>query len=289
MKRLTAFLLLLLALVFATSVHADLYTGSLSTPTLFDYSDFTTPPTPYENRTPVVNPPGGLTATAAWNQYGMRLDWSVTRNADNSYTYLYTFGPGWYPDNNGTKSNPWVTNKQVTALDLQLGAGITMADISNLTWSVYNYKNTLLGYGTATQFTKISTSASGSATVVNIGNLSGETGSSSTGYTTNQLFYGLQWINPLDPANPGNFVYPDAVNITLSFTSAAAPGWGNFFANSTQTGSERDYEDVVAYNPFCSNTVSVPGGAPVPIPPAILLFGSGILGMGIFRRRKIAA
>ncbi len=289
MKRLTAVMFLLLACVFSSTAYADLYSGSLSTPILFDSSDFTTPPTPYESRTPVLNPPGGLTATAAWDQYGMRLDWSVTRNADNSYTYLYKFGPGWYPDNNGTKANPWVTNKQVTALDLQLGAGITLADISNLTWSVYNYKNTELGYGTATQFTKISNSVTGSSTVVSVGDLVGETGSSTQGYVTNQLFYGLQWLNPMDPTAPGNFLYPDAVNLTISFTSTVAPGWGNFFANSTQTGSERDYEDVVAYNPFNSNTVSVPGGAPVPIPPAILLLGSGILGMGIVRRRRIAA
>jgi hypothetical protein len=289
MRKLAFLIGILLIFTCRTGAWADIYSGSLSTSILFDLSDYTKPPTTYENRTPVVNPPGGLTSTAAWDQYGMRLDWSVTNNPDNTYTYNYYFGPGWFPPDNGTKSNPWVTNKQITAMDLQAGAGLTMSDISDLTWSVYNYNNTKLGYGTATEFTKISNSISGSATVVSVGDLHGEIGNGIDGYSIQQLFHGLQWLNPMDPTAPGNFLYPDAVNIVISFTSTVAPGWGNFFANSTQTGSERDYEDVVAYNPFNSNTVSTPGGAPVPVPAAVYLFGSGLGGIAIFRRRKMDA
>jgi hypothetical protein len=278
---------IMLILTFGTSAWADLYEGSLSTPILFDMSSFTTPPTPYDERTPLENTPGGLTATAAWDQYGMRLDWSVTRNTDNTYTYSYYFGPGWFPPNNGTKSNPWITNKQITALDLQLGNFVTMADISAVAWSVFDYKNTLLGYGTADQYSFIDQTThietTGSAAVMNVGDLKGNTGNAVDGYTSHSLFHGLQWINPMEN---GNFVFSNDVNLILTFESATAPGWGNFFANSTQTGSERNYEDVVAYDPFNSNTVSVPGGAPVPVPPAILLFGSGLVAMGVLRRRK---
>jgi hypothetical protein len=270
-------------LVFGSNAWADLSVGSLSTPILFDMSCYTKPPTPYENRIPVADPPGGLIASAAWNQYGTRLDWSVSNNGDGTYTYHYFFGPGWYPPDNGTKSNPWVTNKQVTAFDLQIGADMSMIDIINPQWTVYDFKKNILGSGTATEFTKDSiTTQIASLTV---GYLQGETGNGIVGYTDHQLFYGLQWLNPMEN---GNFLFPNAVNFELTFNSTFAPGWGNSFANSTQTGAERDYEDVVAYNPFNSNTVSTPGGAPVPLPPSILLLGSGLLGMGVFRRRIVA-
>jgi hypothetical protein len=292
MRKLAFLIGILLIITCRTGAWADLYAGSQSTSILFDLTDYTRPPTTYENRTPVINPPGGLTATAAWEQYGMRLDWNVTKNSDNTYTYNYYFGPGWFPPDNGTKSNPWITNKQVVALDLQLGSGMTMTDIIDPTWNVYDYKKTLLGYGTASQYTFIdqTTHAETSSTgvVISVGDLKGKTGNSTSGYVVNSLFHGLRWLDPVDPVTNG-YVFSDNVNIELSFTSTVAPGWGNFFANSTQTGSERDYEDVVAYNPFNSNTVSTPGGAPVPVPAAVYLFGSGLGGIAIFRRRKMDA
>jgi hypothetical protein len=291
-KKLALLIGIIMVFTCWTSAWADLSAGSLSTPIIFDLSDYTKPPTTYENRTPVVNPPGGLTSSAAWDQYGMRLDWSVTNNGDGTYTYDYLFGPGWYPPDNGTKSNPWVTNKQVIALDLQLGSGITMNNIIDPTWSVYNYKKTMVGYGTATQYTFIDQTTqaktTASAAVLAVGELKGKTGNAADGYVMNTLFHGLRWVDPTDPVTNG-YVFSDNINVELTFKSAIAPGWGNFFANSTQTGAERNFTEVVAYNPFNSNTVATPGGATVPVPPSILLLGSGLLGMGVFRRRRFVA
>jgi hypothetical protein len=290
MKKFIALMAISLVFACGTNARADLSAGSLSTPILFDMTSFNTPPTSYENRTPVANPPGGLTATAAWEQYGMRMDWTVTANSDGTYTYDYLFGPGWYPPNNGTKSNPWITNKQIVALDLQLGSEMTMTDIIDPTWNVYDYKKTLLGYGTASQYTFIDQTTHAETTstgiVISVGDLKGKTGDSTNGYVVNSLFHGLRWLDPVDPVTNG-YVFSDNVNIELTFTSTVAPGWGNFFANSTQTGADRDYMDVVAFNPFNSNTVSTPGGSPVPLPAAVYLFGSGLGGIAIFRRRKM--
>jgi hypothetical protein len=290
-KRKATLLGVLIVFIFGANAWASLASGSLSTPILFDSSCYTKPPTSYENRIPVADPPGGLTASAAWDQYGMRLDWEVSSNGDGTYTYDYFFGPGWYPSDNGTKSNPWVTNKQIVALDLQLGAGMTMGNIIDPTWFAYDYKKTLLGYGTAAQYTFIDQTTQAetttSAVVIAVGELNGKTGNGTDGYVMNQLFHGLRWLDPIDPVTNG-YVFSDDVNVRLSFKSALAPGWGNFFANSTQTGAERNFTEVAAYNPFNSNTVSTPGGAPVPLPPSILLLGSGLLGMGVFRRRIVA-
>jgi hypothetical protein len=181
-----------------------------------------------------------------------------------------------------------VTNKQVTAFDLQLRAGMTLADVVDPTWKMYDFKKTLLGYGDAGQWNFIDQTtqavSTGSATLLLVGELQGETGDSVAGYANHDLFHGLQWLNPMVG---GNFRYPNGINFELTFTSSVAPGWGNLFANSTQTGAERDYEDVVAYNEFRTNTVSVPGGqAAVPVPPSIVLVVTGLLGMGVIRGRK---
>ncbi len=290
----------ILVVSIGSNSWADLTSGSLSTPILFDSSVYVAgTPTPYADRTPVADPPGGLTATAAWDQYGMRLDWSVTQVSAGMYEYHYYFGPGWYPPTNGSggggsgKGNPWVTNKSITAWDIQLGSGMTMADIIDPTWNVYRFNGNRIGSGTATSWTTYNTLTgevleTGTADILAVGELLGETGNATDGYTLRQLFHGLRWFDPMDPNSPGNFVYPDDVNFDLTFMSTYAPGWGNFFANSTQTGSNNDYSDVVAYNPFGSNTVSVAGGlAPVPLPPSVLLFGSGLSGLFLFGRKRV--
>jgi hypothetical protein len=154
--RLAAFLIICL-FVSRTWGAGNLVTGSLSTPILYDSSAYGLP---LEQRVPVANPPGGLIATAAWYDWGMRLDWSVTDNGNGTYTYHYYFGPGWYPTDNGTGGtgtgggNPYVTNKNITALDLQIGATMTMSDVIDPQWNIYQFNGARVGSGNATSWTK---------------------------------------------------------------------------------------------------------------------------------------
>jgi hypothetical protein len=308
MKKLALLISILVVFTSGTSAWASLYNGSLSTPLLYDSAAY--PIQPQSARTPIAAP-GGLSATAAWNDFGMRLDWSVTQNANNTFTYHYYFGPGWYPPTqptSGSGLDPYVTNKQINALDIQLGSTMTMADISNATWNVYQFDGQKVGSGTATNWANyvdpdtgnvLSTAtAIGAGTLLNVKDLVGATGHRSVGYNMNNtLFHGIQWLMPIDPVTNAG-MWNTNVNFDLTFTSTYAPGLGNFFANSNRTGSNNDYSEVVAFDGLfdatgrsiasLSNAVTVAGGAaPVPIPPSVLLFGSGLSGLFFFRRKKI--
>lgn len=324
MRKLTLIIGLLAVLVCGTSAWGSLYSGSLSTPILFDSTVYVgEPPPEYAYRTPVANPPGGLSATAAWAQYGMKLSWNVSNNGNGTYTYNYHFWPGWEPATNGPVGggggsgggNPYVTNKEVLAFDVQLGPTMTMANISNATWNAYEYNGARIGSGTATSW--INYDAATGAIIsqssdydpvdyssynfsnLKVANLKGKTGNYTAGYLTQNLFRGLQWFMPKDP-DTGNNLWKTDINFDLTFTSTYAPGWGNFFTNSGQTGANNDYSEVVAFNgtfnatgqsiATWSNAVAVAGGtapAPVPVPPSVLLFGSGLSGLFFIRRKKI--
>ncbi|MEA5112570.1 MAG: Ig-like domain-containing protein [Geobacteraceae bacterium] len=275
--------------------EGDLSSGALSTLILYDDRSFGITDSTLR---PKVDPvPGGLVATAAWYDWGMKLTWTVSANDDGTYTYHYYYGPGWYPANNGTggggsgTGNPYVTNKQVTAWDLQIGSSMTLADIIDPVWNVYQFNGARVGSGNATSWTRYNPStgavaASGAAEMLMVSDLTGETGftdpaTSEERYITNTLFHGLQWLNP---TSGGNFVFSNCVNFDLTFKSSSPPGWGNFFTNSTRTGSNNNYSDVVAYNSSATgydstaldipvtfnNTVSTPG---TPIPSSAVAIG----------------
>lgn len=322
MRKLALLIGIIMVFACGSSAWASLTSGSLSTPLLYDSTSYGKQP--QSTRTPVANAPGGLVGIAAWYDFGMKLDWNVTNNNNGTYTYQYLFGPGWYPATNPKASDdgtiqPYVTNKNITAFDIQLGAGITsLSQLTNLTWNVYQFNgpNTgtgllgRVGTGDATSYQKcnpLTGALAGSkvnTSLLSIGNLKGETGYTNQDtldeyYITSDLFHGLQWANP---APGGIFVFSSDINFELTFTSTLAPGQGNFFANSTRTGGNNNQSDVVAYNssdtgynPYAldvpvhfSNAVTVAGGAaPVPIPPSVLLFGSGLSGLFFFRRKKI--
>jgi hypothetical protein len=92
--------------------------------------------------------------------------------------------------------------------------------------------------------------------------------------------------------------FPGMVNtytFTVSFSSLSAPVWGSFYAMGNGSPPEpvahngaffTDYVNLDGFMPTGGNKldyIPVPGD-PVPVPPAVLLFGSGLLGLGALRR-----
>ncbi|MEA5112569.1 MAG: Ig-like domain-containing protein [Geobacteraceae bacterium] len=288
-----------LCLVFASGAWAanTLYAGSLSTPVLYDSSAYGLQP--QSARTPLATVPGGVIATAAWYDFGMKISWDVTDNSNGTYTYHYLFGPGWYPatnpkaDPNTTPpTEPYVTNKNITAFDLQMGDAITsLSDLTNLTWNVYQFNGPngslvgRIGTGDTTSYQKCSpltgalTGSPFSTPLLSVGDFTGETGwtdqvTLDEHYTTHNLFHGIQWLNP---TSGGNFIFANNINFELTFTSIQPPGWGNFFTNSTRTGGNNNQSNVVAFNSSVTDysfnmlniqnselpynfTIAVPGG-----------------------------
>lgn len=108
--------------------------------------------------------------------------------------------------------------------------------------------------------------------------------------------------SPSDPgnSNPGlpaafwgiKFDDLSGTNVEFSFFSYNAPVWQDFYAKDGTSGGS----DVYAYNtgfgqtitPYDTNYIIGPDsvGGKVPIPPSVLLMGSGLLGMGILSWRK---
>lgn len=78
--------------------------------------------------------------------------------------------------------------------------------------------------------------------------------------------------------------YSDGGDYTFSFITDQAPVWGNFYAKDGKVA-------IYAYNTAFANPdqgvfIARPDGAPVPEPATIILLGSGLLGMGLWGRRK---
>jgi hypothetical protein len=119
---------------------------------------------------------------------------------------------------------------------------------------------------------------------------------STTKVDVNTTFQGLQWI--WDNTDPSGANY-----ITLEIKTALAPVWGDFFMDGYNTTTNNGYSfyrntdyDSAAQDFVSGQTVFgkvlTPGqipAAPVPIPPAVFLFGSGLSGLFFLKRRKFTA
>ncbi|NVN92026.1 MAG: hypothetical protein HXX11_15700 [Desulfuromonadales bacterium] len=199
------------------------------------------------------------------------LSWNVAQNADSTWSYEYHWTTGQAQAKNVSFLDLSITNpNSITGFKL-LDAG----------------KNTInTGYTSSTLLnsTQAVPNAWTDATHTNsIGNFS-------------QIFTGIK----LDFTAST----PTFKDFYISYNSVFAPLWGNFYADA---GSTNNFGEAIGYNSQL-RTSSTPTGVdngnnggyiltagnvisptPTPIPPAILLFGSGLLGLVGIKRRKIVA
>jgi hypothetical protein len=215
------------------------------------------------------------------------------------WDYDYTFTPS------GTTRGPG-------AFDLEVGSGFNLSDIT--TWSAI-YSTT---GGNQTSNTVLSgpTSLNLTPQAPYNTNLSGSPGkfqsTSSTASSVTATIYGITFLLPnaqgtsaydTTPTNFQSYTYDSVYGgsgdaLTISLTSSFAPVWGNFFADGGDWTNNFGW--LIGYNSnyntpatqgYVDGTpladyVPVPGVAPVPIPPSILLLGGGIGGLGLIRRKR---
>jgi hypothetical protein len=209
---------------------------------------------------------GGATLTG--NKWGTvaGLSWTVDQVGSN-WDYKYTFSQAG-------------NTKDIKTFDLQVASGFTMADLISATITVTS--------GVPVNVVA-PTSVSNTINEVLVQNNVGV----QVGSTTYTLTNGLQWL-----FNGTEYAF------TLDLVSTRAPMWGDFFIHGEPTTNgydssarNSDFNTTDALPALAANSnylgqgVLMPLGAaaPVPIPPSMLLLGSGISGMFFLRRRKITA
>lgn len=207
----------------------------------------------------MLSTPSGITATPRWDQAngGFMLGWNISQLSDGSWSYNYSV-------TNATGGN---LARELSHMIIEISPTATSSNFWDFNWNGTGYS----GWEIATY-----------------------SGANPSNPQMPGSMYGIKFDAPTSQGN----------SVTLSFMSSRAPTWGDFYAKDGKYLGN----DVVAWNedflmadptaPAQDGLLQDASGAyinkilrpdtveTVPEPATMLLFGAGLAGLGLMRRRN---
>jgi hypothetical protein len=253
----------LMTVSFQTNALATIYTGSITNLGITDTAAFDA-----ATLKGVGNAWGVLSTTA--QPRGLTLSWTVASVGSN-WQYDYTLA-------GATKA----VDKYLTNFDLGTSSDFSPSDI--LSWTAYRASATTnASPSTGINMIDVSSSTTASLSAASITEPS----------SPSKTIYGIQWHISGAPTN----IVKDYAStmFTLSFLSDRSPLWGDFLAwSETSSGGS---SPLAWDKQFGIPTTALVGdgnnggyvlvpGATVPVPPSLILFGSGLISLIGFGFRK---